>query len=86
MVKITKTWQTVFFTATEGDVTETVELNMNLENKTYTLCNGNEESVSFENKDKKELKLLMDALKAAHRYINEYLFMENLLKVSRQHP
>jgi len=74
MVKITKTWETVFFTATEGEVTEIVELNINLDDKTYTLCTSNEESVSFENKDRKELKLLMDALKAAHKYINENLF------------
>ena len=74
MVKITKTWETVFFTATEGEVREVVELNINLDDKTYTLCTSNEESVCFKNKDRKELKLLMDALKAAHRYINENLF------------
>lgn len=74
MVKITKTWQTVFFTATKGEVKEKVELNMNNENKSYTLCTENQEMVKFDNKSKTELKLLMDALKTAHKYINENLF------------
>ncbi len=76
MVKIKKTWETVFFTATKGDTEETIELNMNNEDKTYTLCNGNEESVSFENKDQLELSLIMEALRAAQKYMIEHLFKE----------
>lgn len=74
MVRITKTWETIFFTATEGEIEAKVELNMNNENKTYTLCTENQEMVDFKSKSKIELKLLMDALKAAHKYLNENLF------------
>ena len=73
MVKISKTWETVFFTAIKGDTEETIELNMNNEKKTYTLRNGNEESVRFENKNKLEFSLMMEALKAAQKYIAECL-------------
>lgn len=74
MVKITKTWETIFFTAKEKKIEQTVELNMNLDDKTYTLCTKHQEMVEFKNKGVTELKLLMDALKAAHKYINEHLF------------
>lgn len=75
MVKITKTWETVFFTAIDGEVEEKIELNMNTDSNTYSLCTEHQEMVDFKDKDKKELKLLMDALKAAHKYINENLFV-----------
>ena len=76
MVKIQKTWETVFFTAAKGNVKEEIELNMNHGDESYTLCNGHKESVSFENRSPEELKLMMSALKVTTKYISENLFDE----------
>lgn len=70
MVKIKKTWETVFFTASKkGLKPVTIEVSINHETGKYKLCTGSEESVSFENDTIEVSKLKIEAIKEAIKYI-----------------
>ena len=72
MVKTKRKWETVFFEATKkkekSTITATVELTIDHEHKTYKLCTGHEESVSFKDDSIEMSELKIDALKSAIKY------------------
>ena len=73
MVKIIKTWQTALFVARKGGISVTVELNMNHKDKTYELCTGSEEAVSFKNDSVLQGELKVKALQEAMKFVKQEL-------------
>lgn len=71
MVQIVKTWEQVYFTASKGKLTATIELSYNSQTKKYTLSTKNEESVSFKEDTIQMSKLKLEALKSAIKYISD---------------
>ena len=74
MVKVLKKWETVYFTSKKNGLDpQTLELTINHENKSYTICNGTEESLSFSGDTIAMTGLKIDALKAIVIYLKKNL-------------
>ena len=74
MVKTIRKFETVHFSSTkDGANAQTIELEINHENKSFTICTGNEESVSFAGDSIESAELKIDALKVAIKYLKENL-------------
>ena len=65
MVKIQKKWETTYFTLNK----QTVELTVDFENNTYKICNGHEESLSFDGDTTDMTKDKIEILKTILKYL-----------------
>lgn len=74
MVRVQKKWETVYFTSKKNGLNpQTIELTINHENKSYTICNGHEETLSFSDDTIAMTELKIDALKAVVLYLKKNL-------------
>lgn len=77
MIKINKTWETVYFTATkskkpkEGEISATIELTYNHQTKNFNLSTEHEEGVSFKNDSVEQAELRAEAVVAAVKYLRK---------------
>ena len=69
-----------FESSKKGLKSQTIELEINHENKTYKLCNGHEESVSFKGDTIEISELKIDAIKSAIKYAKASLCKTTLKK------
>jgi hypothetical protein len=73
-VTVNRKWETVYFTArAKHCVPERIELTIDHENKTYKLCNGHEESVTFDGDSIAASKLKIQAIQKAILYAEKAL-------------
>jgi hypothetical protein len=71
MVKIVKTWETIFFCAEKkgSDYKVSVELSINHDTGKYNLCTPHQEMVSFKDDTIEMSELKLEAVTAAIKYI-----------------
>ena len=69
IIKIKKTWETVYFQAQQGENVEIVELNYNHDTKTLDLTTAHEEGVSFTGNTIEQAELKVEALIEAIKYL-----------------
>lgn len=82
MVKTTKTWETVYSTATNGTKTAVVELTINHSTLKYTIRTDYEEHVSFDKDNIEIAELKIKALRAAIKYLKDNFVYDDLLKMN----
>ncbi len=74
MVKTKKKWETVYFTGhKKGIKPQEIELTINHEERSFTLMNEHEETVSFADKTIEEALLINRAIEKAIKYAKESL-------------
>ena len=74
MVRIIKEWETVYFQAVKkGYVSVTIELTYNHKTKKYSLCSGQEESVSFEGDCIVTSRMRIEAITSAIKYVDNII-------------
>ena len=76
MTKTVRTWETVRFISSskDGKKNVSIELTLNHQEKTFELStDGDDRLIKFRGKDKEELDLKLDAIRAAVNYTKQNL-------------